>query len=105
MKTIVIGLDGASFDLIDPWLRAGKLPNLQRLMDNGVKGRLKSCLPPTTSPNWKCYSTGKNPGKLGIFWWENIDFANRHIYIPTNRAHTRELWDCLSENGMKAGVR
>ena len=76
MKTIVIGLDGASFDLINPWLRAGKLPNLQSLMDNGVKGRLKSCLPPTTSPNWKCYSTGKNPGKLGMFWWENIDFRN-----------------------------
>jgi predicted AlkP superfamily phosphohydrolase/phosphomutase len=104
MKTIVIGLDGASFDLIAPWLRAGKLPNLQRLIDNGVKGRLKSCLPPTTSPSWKCYSTGKNPGKLGIFWWENIDFENRRIYIPTARARTAELWDYLSENGMKAGV-
>lgn len=104
MKTIVIGLDGASFDLIGPWLRAGKLPNLQRLVDNGVKSRLKSCLPPTTSPNWKCYSTGKNPGKLGIFWWENIDFANRRVYIPTSRAQTRELWDRLSEKGLKAGV-
>jgi len=104
MKMIVIGLDGASFDLIEPWLKAGKLPNLQGLIDNGVRGRLKSCLPPTTSPSWKCYSTGKNPGKLGIYWWENIDFANRRIYIPTNRARTRELWDCLSEKGLKAGV-
>lgn len=104
MKTIVIGLDGASFDLIEPWLQAGKLPNIQSLIKNGVRGRLKSCLPPTTSPNWKCYSTGKNPGKLGIFWWENIDFANRRIYIPTGRASAKEIWDCLSEKGLKSGV-
>ena len=104
MKMIVIGLDGASFELIEPWLRAGKLPNLKRLITNGVRGSSRSCLPPTTSQNWKCYSTGKNPGKLGIFWWENIDLINRRIYIPTNRAQTRELWDYLSESGMKAGV-
>ena len=104
MKMIVIGLDGASFELIEPWLRAGKLPNLKRLITNGVRGSSRSCLPPTTSPNWKCYSTGKNPGKLGIFWWENIDLINRRIYIPANRAQTRELWDYLSESGMKAGV-
>jgi len=104
METIVIGLDGASFDLIDPWLRAGKLPNLQRLIDNGVKGRLKSCLPPTTSPNWKCYSTGKNPGKLGIFWWENIDFQNRRVYIPSTRIQSKEIWDYLSESGRKVGI-
>ena len=104
MKMIVIGLDGASFELIEPWLRAGKLPNLKRLITSGVRGSSRSCLPPTTSPNWKCYSTGKNPGKLGIFWWENIDLINRRIYIPANRAQTRELWDYLSESGMKAGV-
>ena len=104
MKMIVIGLDGASFELIEPWLRAGKLPNLKRLITNGVRGSSRSCLPPTTSPNWKCYSTGKNPGKLGIFWWENIDLINRRRYIPANRAQTRELWDYLSESGMKAGV-
>ena len=104
MKMIVIGLDGASFDLINPWLKAEKLPNLNRLITNGVRGSSKSCLPPTTSPNWKCYSTGKNPGKLGIFWWENIDLVNRRIYIPANRAQTRELWDYLSKSGMKTGV-
>jgi len=104
MKVIVIGLDGASFELLDPWLSAGKLPHLQHLIKHGAKGILRSCLPPTTSPNWKCYATGKNPGKLGIFWWENIDFPNRRIYIPTARVHAREIWDYISEGGRKAGV-
>ena len=104
MKMIVIGLDGASFELIEPWLRAGKLPTLKQLITSGARGNLRSCLPPTTSPSWKCYSTGRNPGKLGIFWWENVDLANWRIYIPTNRAQTMELWDYLSASGMKAGV-
>jgi len=104
MKFIVFGLDGASFDLIDPWLNAGKLPHLQRLIKQGIRGRLKSCLPPTTSPNWKCYATGKNPGKLGIFWWENIDFQNKRVYIPTARAHAREIWDYISESNRKVGI-
>ena len=104
MKTIVIGLDGASFNLIAPWLNEEKLPNLQHLITNGVRGKLKSCLPPVTSPNWKCYSTGKNPGKLGIFWWENIDFKNRRITIPSSRIKTKEIWDYISENNDKVGL-
>ena len=104
MKIVVIGLDGASFDLIDPWINQSKLPNLQRLIADGVRGRLRSCLPPVTSPNWKCYSTGKNPGKLGIFWWENIDFKNRTITIPRSRIHTKEIWDYISESGGKVGI-
>lgn len=104
MKIIVIGLDGASFELLDPWLSAGELPHLQHLIKHGAKGTLESCLPPTSSPNWKCYSTGKNPGKLGIFWWENIDFPNRRIYIPTARVNAKEIWDYISESGRKAGI-
>lgn len=104
MKTIVIGLDGASFDLIEPWIDRGKLPNLHRLITEGVRGRLNSCLPPVTSPNWKCYSTGKNPGKLGIFWWENIDFKNRRITISGPRLQTKEIWDYISDSGSKVGI-
>jgi predicted AlkP superfamily phosphohydrolase/phosphomutase len=97
--TIVVGLDGAGFDLLGPWLDAGELPNLERLIDGGVSGELQSVQPPVTSPNWKAYSTGKNPGKLGIFWWRNIDTENEHIYIPSERynEHT-EFWEILAED-------
>ena len=32
-KVLVIGLDGATFDLIKPWAAEGFLPTLRRLMD------------------------------------------------------------------------
>ena len=63
MKAIVIGLDGASFKLIKPWIEEGVLPNIRKVIEKGVYGDMRSCLPPVTAPNWKCYSTEKNPGE------------------------------------------
>jgi predicted AlkP superfamily phosphohydrolase/phosphomutase len=95
--TVVFGLDGAHFELIEPWLEAGDLPNLKRAIETGVTGDLQSVLPPVTSPNWKAYATGKNPGKIGIFWWENVDVENRRVYYPAERKHgNTEYWELLA---------
>lgn len=99
-RTIVVGIDGAHFEMIDPWIRDGGLTNIKSLIKEGVSSDLRSCLPPVTSPNWKCYSSGLNPGKLGIYWWENIDVANQRVYYPESRkSHPNELWDYLSRAG------
>lgn len=105
MKVVVIGLDGAGFELIDPWISEGRLPNIARIKQDGVWADMHSVLPPVTSPNWKCYSTGKHPGKLGIFWWENIDWRSRKVYYPAVRKlENKEIWDYISEAEMKVGV-
>jgi len=105
MRTIVVGLDGASWNLLAPWLEAGRLPHLQALRAGGVWSDLESCLPPVTSPNWKCYSTGKNPGKLGVFWWEKVSFKERQIRIPRSTDFRgRELWDYLGQSGKTVAV-
>lgn len=105
MKVIVIGLDGASFELIEPWIEEGVLPNIRKVREKGVYGDMRSCLPPVTAPNWKCYSTGKNPGKFGIFWWENIDAKNKRVYFPQDRTKFhQELWDMIGEKGKVASI-
>lgn len=105
MTLVVVGLDGASFELIDPWIDEGYLPNIRKMKERGVWADLECCLPPVTSPNWKCYSTGKNPGKLGIFWWENIDVRNKRVYYPKERvSQEKEIWDYLGEQGKSVGV-
>lgn len=73
MTTVVLGLDGASFELIRPWIEDGELPNLSKIYNEGVAMDMQSCLPPVTCPNWQAYATGTNPGKLGVFWWEYVD--------------------------------
>lgn len=66
-KVVVIGLDGATFDLIIPWVKAGKLPVLKRLMESGSWGKLNSTIPPLSPPAWASFMTGKNPGKHRIY--------------------------------------
>ncbi|MGM0604425.1 MAG: alkaline phosphatase family protein [Halobacteriota archaeon] len=104
-NTVVIGLDGATWRLLEPWIDSGELPALARIRDRGVYGDLESVLPPVTSPNWKAYSTGKNPGKLGVFWWQNVDVKNRRIHLPIERYHENtEYWELLDASGFDVGV-
>jgi predicted AlkP superfamily phosphohydrolase/phosphomutase len=104
-KTVVIGLDGGNWPLIDQWVEEGRLPNIAKLRDSGAWGVSESYLPPVTCPNWKCYASGKNPGKLGVYWWERIDTAGRTIQLPDSTSfESPELWDYLNDAGRTAGV-
>ncbi len=66
-RTFVVGLDGASWRLLTPWIEAGELPNIAALRSEGTWAEQQSCLPPVTFPNWKCYSSGKDPGGFGVY--------------------------------------
>lgn len=104
-RTVVVGLDGASWRLLDPWIEAGHLPNLASLREAGAWAETRSCLPPVTFPNWKCYSAGKNPGKLGVFWFERVDLGKGRIEVADGSDFdTAELWDYLNDAGQSTGV-
>ena len=66
-KIIIVGLDGATFDIIEPLTKKGELPNLTSIMENGVYGELTSTIHPITPQAWTTFLTGKNAGKHGIF--------------------------------------
>ncbi|QGN07400.1 nucleotide pyrophosphatase [Halorhabdus sp. CBA1104] len=103
--TVVVGLDGANWPLLEPWIEAGHLPTIERLREEGASGVSRSHLPPVTCPNWKCYASGKNPGKLGVYWWERIDTEARSMHLPDSTDFTSpELWDYLNDTGHRTGV-
>lgn len=103
MKLLIIGFDGATFDLIKPWAAAGHLPNLARLMANGVHGELLSTLPPVTSPAWPTFMTGCNPGKHGVFDFIQPSGAN-YTLVNSTRIKQPTLWKRLSDAGYQVGV-
>ena len=70
-KVIVIGLDGATWDVICPHIKRNELPHIKRMVLDGSYGVLESTLPPVTGPAWLSMATGKNPGKTGIFGFLN----------------------------------
>lgn len=79
-KVLVIGLDGATFDLIKPWAAQGKLPSLARLMGKGISTVLKSTIPPVSAPAWISFMTGKNPGRHGVLLFQMLDLSRYDYY-------------------------
>jgi predicted AlkP superfamily phosphohydrolase/phosphomutase len=102
---VVVGLDSASFDVIGPWLEAGKLPNLQELIEEGVSGKLRSTIHPMSGPAWASFMTGKNPGKHGIFdWTRHVDGNYEASLIDSTSLQSKTLWQIANEAGFTAGV-
>jgi predicted AlkP superfamily phosphohydrolase/phosphomutase len=105
MRVLVIGLDGVTFDLLGPWMKAGELPNLNRLVQEGAWGTLRTTLPPISSSSWSSFVTGVNPGKHGL-----VDFvypgADSYKVAMINAAsrRTRALWNWLNDAGYQVGL-
>jgi predicted AlkP superfamily phosphohydrolase/phosphomutase len=72
-RSLILGLDGATFDVIDPLIARGRMPALAELADNGVRARLRTTVPPVSAPAWVTFLTGKHPGKHGVFNFQNLD--------------------------------
>ena len=66
MKVFILGLDGASLDLLLPWIDSGRLPGFARLVDRGSYGVLESVPNQRSAAAWTSFQTGTNPGKHGI---------------------------------------
>lgn len=104
-KIILIGWDGATFDIILPMIEAGKMPNTARLMENGAWGNLDSTIPALTPTSWTSISTGVNPGKHGIY--DSIIYSKKEqkvSFINATLRRARPVWSILSERGRRVGV-
>jgi predicted AlkP superfamily phosphohydrolase/phosphomutase len=64
---LVLGLDGASFDVIEPLARAGRVPNLAAWLARGARAPLPSTVPAMSFPAWSSFLTGLGPGEHGLF--------------------------------------
>jgi predicted AlkP superfamily phosphohydrolase/phosphomutase len=93
-KIVIIGLDGATWKIIEPLEREGKLPNISYLMKNGVYGTLKSYEPMFSPSVWTSIASGVTPKKHGI-----TNFFNTAHDIRTKR-----LWNILSDHGDTVGI-
>jgi predicted AlkP superfamily phosphohydrolase/phosphomutase len=104
-KLLIIGLDCAPPELVfDDFIEF--LPNIKRLVENGIYGKLKSSDPPITLPAWMVMATGKSPGELGIYGFRHRkNYSYEDIWIASSLAVKEQtVWDILSEKGKKVCI-
>lgn len=104
-RILLIGLDGATFDLIKPWVAQGRLPTIRRLIAEGVHGNLRSVPNMNSAPAWSSFATGTNPGKHGIFYFdERVPNTYSKRYLNGSHRSGESFWKILSDQGRKVCV-
>ena len=103
-KVVIIGLDGADWDFINPMLENKKLPNIKRLMKDGSYGVLKTIKPTKSAIVWTSIATGKSMIKHGIVDWTYVNKNNIVVPYRKSERKAKPFWDILSEQGIKVGV-
>ncbi|MEK6407071.1 MAG: alkaline phosphatase family protein [Acidobacteriota bacterium] len=106
-KVLFIGLDGATFDVLDPLIDRGLMPRLKQFIDEGVRGPLETTIPPITPTAWVSWMTGKNPGKHGVFEFLLRRKGSGALPDMPVSSHSRDglpFWDILGRIGKRAIV-
>lgn len=107
-RLLVIGLDGASWNVVDPLIEAGQLPHLAALLRGGARAAPRSL--PVFNPNrsnsaviWTTYATGVDARSHGIKGFVRPPGETPGLYLSTDR-RVRAFWNILAERGRSSAV-
>jgi predicted AlkP superfamily phosphohydrolase/phosphomutase len=105
-KTLLIGLDGATFSLLDPLMDEGVMPFLKSFMAGGARADLRTIVPALTPPAWTSLLTGHTPGHHGIFDFFQLEApGSKQIRLTTSRdLRCRTVADWVNRAGLAANV-
>jgi predicted AlkP superfamily phosphohydrolase/phosphomutase len=99
-RLLILGLDGATWTVLDAMRGLGLMPNLDVLLGRSAHGTLRSTIPPVTSAAWTTMQTGCGPARHGVFDHRYYDSrANRMKVNHSRRVKVPTVWHQLSEAG------
>src|SRR5579863_6992917 len=101
-KVVVIGLDGASPELIRLWAAEGLLPSFSNLIEDGIAGDLASTVPAHSGPAWATAFTGVNPGKHGIFYFTTLDQKGEPRVLSSIDFKHEMIYDVMGRSGLRS---
>lgn len=107
-RAIVLGLDGATFDLLLPRAEGGQMPHLAALLERSAWGELQSTTPPFSAQAWVSLATGQNQARHGVvdFWQHTADLSpgQRRSFASARQIHSETLWQIASRHKLQVGI-
>jgi predicted AlkP superfamily phosphohydrolase/phosphomutase len=102
-KTLLIGLDGATFSVLDPLIERGVMPALGGIVARGVRAPLHSVVPPLTPPAWTSLMTGKRPGEHGVFdFFQKETPDSEYFQFASSRdVRSATIWSLAGDHGRR----
>ncbi len=99
-RLLILGLDGATWTVLDPMIERGLMPNLAALLARSAYGTLRSCIPPVTTAAWTTMLTGCSPARHGLFDHRHYDMATNQMKVNHSaRVRVPTVWNSFSQAG------
>jgi predicted AlkP superfamily phosphohydrolase/phosphomutase/tetratricopeptide (TPR) repeat protein len=104
-RVLLIGWDAADWKVINPLVECGQMPNLARLMREGVHGNIATIYPALSPMLWTSIATGKRPFKHGIHGFsEPLPDGSGVRPSSLLSRKTKALWNILNQTGHQSLV-
>ena len=104
-KLLLIGWDAADWNLIHPLLDQGQMPNLQRIIESGVMGRIATMDPPVSPLLWNSIATGKTADEHNILGFLEPDPVSGGARVSSSTSRgCKAVWNILQQNGLRPHV-
>jgi predicted AlkP superfamily phosphohydrolase/phosphomutase len=107
MKTVLFGLDGATYTVLDHLVAEGVMPNLGELYRKGCRAVLESTPLPLTPQAWTTLATGRSAGHHGVHDFFRPEVGPHGLFWRLNDSrsnHCETVWKYASRHGKRATV-
>ncbi|MBX7166674.1 MAG: alkaline phosphatase family protein [Pirellulales bacterium] len=84
-RLLILGLDGATYDVLLPLAEAGVMPNLRTLLRTAALANLNSTRPAITPTAWSTFLTGCGPELHGVFDYRRLDCSHSALCLQQAR--------------------
>lgn len=101
-RTVVVGLDGCSWNVLEPLLETGELPNLAAMREDGASGTLESVVPFYTGAAWSSYATGVSPGAHGVYDFLMLREGGALSPATASDLRRKTYFELLGETGRRS---
>jgi predicted AlkP superfamily phosphohydrolase/phosphomutase len=101
-RTVVAGLDGASWNVLDPLLDSGRLPHLSELRSQGAHGILESTIPFYTGPAWASFATGSSPAAHGVYDFTMLREGDEMSVACESDLRRKTYYEILEQAGRRS---